>query len=426
MVQDSFTVDTVPFGLARFGFVERDDGTFLALVNGWLLSVSNDRGRSWSEPQPLLTKGGTPLTADGKGNASIIRLASGKIGVAYKRPDVRRRKPGNITLQEYALFFTTSEDEGGTWSEPHRINFPGAWIGLLHDPMMQTRSGRLILPVVTNHFGRRSEHDAGEAKGQVNGHIIGVEAHGHYPELDIAFVYYSDDEGQTWDRSDNDIIGWPDDGKHGIYPTEEPTVAETKDGRLLMFSRSTLGRVLESWSDDDGGTWTRGLPNELCNSYSPVRLRTIPSTGDLHCVWNQVTPEEILAGYRRSRLTSAISGDGGKTWEHFTTLDCADPLDKSPVQKPDSTIEFVVSRQDCGELPDNFCIYRYPNICYVGDTAYISHDRETFKIPGSPQRQHVLRAIPIDWLYDDSRSDLSLSNDVSAAAAAAAGEDIED
>ena len=95
MVQDSFTVDTVPFGLARFGFVERDDGTFLALVNGWLLSVSNDRGRSWSEPQPLLTKVGTPLTADGKGNASIIRLASGKIGIQRMYADGPAPPPGS-------------------------------------------------------------------------------------------------------------------------------------------------------------------------------------------------------------------------------------------------------------------------------------------------------------------------------------------
>ncbi len=424
MSDKSFSVDMVKFGLAGFGLVELDDGRLLSVVPVLQGNISKDRGRTWEEGYPFVTGSGEPIAAHHR--SSVVRMASGKIGVAYKRPDVRRRKPGNITPKEYAMFFTTSEDEGGTWSEPHRINFPGAWIGLLHDPMMQTRSGRLILPVVTNHFGRRSEHDAGETKGQVNGHIVGVEAHGHYPELDIGFVYYSDDDGQTWDRSDNDIIGWPDDGRHGIYPTEEPTVAETKDGRLLMFSRSTLGRVLESWSDDDGLSWTRGLPNVLCNSLSPVRLRTIATTGDLHCVWNQVTREEIHRGMRRSRLTSAISKDSGKTWTHFTTLDCADSLDKSPYQEPDPTIEFVVSRQECGELPANWCIYRYANVWYVGDMAYIAYDRESFKYPGSPKRQHVLRAIPIDWLYDDARTDLSLSNDVPEAAESAEGESIED
>ncbi|MDP7396324.1 MAG: sialidase family protein [Lentisphaeria bacterium] len=423
MAQDSFAVDTVPFGLARFGFVERNDGSFLALVNGWLLAVSNDRGRSWSEPQPLLAKGGTPLTADGKGNASIIRLASGKIGIQRMYADGPAPQPGS--KPDVTLSFATSDDEGRTWSGESRINRPGTRGHPYHDVLTQTGSGRLILPVRAC-YANRSELAKGQALGTVNGHQVVVEGHAHYPEIDVAFLYYSDDQGLTWHRAASDIIGWPDDGRRGAYAVDEPTVAQAGGGRILMLARSTLGRVIESWSDDDGGTWTRGLPNELCNSYSPVRLRTIPSTGDLHCAWNQVTPEEVLGGYRRSRLTSAISGDGGKTWEHFTTLDCADPLDKSPVQKPGSTIGFVVSRQECGELPDNFCIYRYPNIRYAGDTAYISHDRETFKIPGSPKRQHVLRAIPIDWLYDDSRSDLSLSNDVSAAAAAAAGEDIED
>ena len=102
-----------------------------------------------------------------------------------------------------------------------------------------------------------------------------------------------------------------------------------------MFARSTLGRIIESRSDDDGVSRNRGLPNRLCNSYSPVRLRTIPTTGDRHRVWNRVMPDEILGGYRRSRLSSAISADGGQTWQHFKTLDCADLPDKAPRQEPE-------------------------------------------------------------------------------------------
>ena len=430
MMEQSFTVDTVQFGLARFGFVELRDGRLLALLPGSRHPepatagmkgvVSKDRGRTWGEGVPLVTEDGSILT--GTANASILRLASGSIAIQYAR---------FVTTSAYhktasGLYCATSEDDGKTWSEEHIINIPGTPGHPVHDAMMQTKNGRLILPVRACYAARVEEKEEGLALGTVHGHHVKVAGHAQYPEFDIAFVYYSDDEGRCWEKSDGYVLGWPDEGRRGVYPTDEPSVAQTMDGRLLMFTRSTVCRVVQAWSDDDGTSWTRGLPNELCNSYSPARLRTIPTTGDLHCVWNQVTPAEIRRGFRRSRLSSAISRDGGKTWEHFKTLDCADPLDKSVRQEPDPEIAFVVAERDCGEMPDNWCIYRYPNARYAGDTAYITYDRESFKCPGAPPRQHVLRAIPIQWLYDDARSDLSLPNDIAPGVAAGVGESIED
>ena len=423
MSKQSFSVDVVPFGLARFGFVELEDGDFLALCSGWQGSVSKDRGRTWSKPQPLMTTSGTPM-AGGKGNASILRLASGRLGIQRMVLDDPDPKQGSSN--DYAQSFCTSEDEGRTWSEASPINRPGAQGWPYYDVLIQMKSGRLILPVRACYAGDRSEKEAGQAKGTVKGHRVGVEGHAHYPELEVAFVYYSDDDGTTWRRAVNHVIGWPHDGRRGAYAVDEPTVAETSDGGVRMYARATLGRILASRSDDDGVHWSRGLPNELCSSNSPVRLRSIPTTGDLHCVWNQVTAAEIRGGYRRSRLTSAISRDNGESWQHFTTLDCADTLDKAPRQTPDPDMAFVVADDECGEMPDNFSTFRYPNVRYVGDLAYINYDRESFKFPGSPARQHVLRALPIEWLYDDSRTDLSLPNDVAAAAALAEGEDIED
>ena len=48
-------------------------------------------------------------------------------------------------------------------------------------------------------------------------------------------------------------------------------------------------------------TWSLPQPTELASSYSPCRLRTIPTAGDLLCVWNQVSGDEIRRGLRRSR-----------------------------------------------------------------------------------------------------------------------------
>ena len=214
----------------------------------------------------------------------------------------------------------------------------------------------------------------------------------------------------TWRRSQDSLFVWPDDGYRGAYACDEPTIAEAGDGRLVMYMRSTVGRVVESWSDDCAETWSRAVPNGLANSYSPVRIRRIPSTGDLHVVWNQVSAEEIRAGFRRSRLSSAISTDNGVTWSRFKTLDCCSALPPKPRVTPDNPPGFVIARGHVGEFPADYSVYHYPNVRYAGDTAYIIYDRDC--VGERTYRRTVLRAIPIDSLYDDDPWDLRLSNEV--------------
>ena len=144
-------------------------------------------------------------------------------------------------------------------------------------------------------------------------------------------------------------------------------------------------------------------------------------------MWNQVTHDEILKGHRRSRLSCAVSKNDGKTWEHFKTLDCADPLDSTQHEfKPDRDPQFVIAVKDCGEMPANYCVFRYANIRFTNDMAYIFYDRETFSYPGAPRRVRIMRAIPIDTLYDDSKADMRLSNEIPKDITAAIHETIED
>ena len=422
MIQQQSITNMLDFGLGRTGFVELKDGRLLALAydtDALKGSLSTDNGRSWDTPVPLIDKNGKAL--EGATNFSVIRLTSGKLAIQYCRTGLTDISIGQ---KDSGMFLATSDDEGQTWSKEYRVNLPGNRAWPYCDAMIQTQNGRLILPVRYCFAGKTSERDEDSAMGTTGRHRVLVAGHAHYPEIDIAIVYYSDDEGRTWEQSENEIITWPEDGTIGAYAVDEPMVAEADKGRLLMFARSTLGRIVEAWSDDDGISWTRALPNSLCNSYSPASLRRIPTTGDLHCVWNQVTPDEIRRGYRRSRLTSAVSQDAGKTWGNFKTLDRADLLDASPRQ-PCSPVEFVVAEADCGEMPENYCIYRYPIVRYVGDLGYIMYDRETFKYPESPARKRILRTIPIRDLYDATRSDLRLSNDIGGMAQAGA-ESIED
>ena len=261
------------------------------------------------------------------------------------------------------------------------------------------------------------------AYGSYRGKPYQIEGHGHIPEISIAGISYSDDEGKIWkcgekaDESDSDLIyssaillGWfgPDghvnQSEGWVTDTDEPTIAETKDGKILFFARSTVGRIVQSWSDDRGIHWTPVLPTNLANSYSPARLVQIPKTGDLLCVWNQVSGEEIRRGYRRGRLTAAISKDGGYTWENFKTLELSDGLDDVARVEPEYPIHLLVrARNYVGPLPDGFAYFHYANVSFVGDKVFIAYTR------GSPllgiaeqnlkKQESVLRIYPLEWFY---------------------------
>ena len=54
-------------------------------------------------------------------------------------------------------------------------------------------------------------------------------------------------------------MGWFDaegipNGRGGITAVDEPSVAECADGRVMLMARSTVGRLVQSASEDGGQT----------------------------------------------------------------------------------------------------------------------------------------------------------------------------
>ena len=292
-----------------------------------------------------------------------MRLQSGKLGLLYGRFS----GTGGGTLVGYELCFRTSDDEGESWSEEVSINLSGETASNYHDVLFQLQSGRLVLPTRFCPPCRFPElRDAG-AYGTFQGKRFKTEGHAHSPEIDTSQVYFSDDEGATWQRGPQDIVIWHQDGYGGMWPCDEPGAVQLRDGRLLMMFRTTLGRLYQSISDDEGLTWSLPQPTELASSYSPCRLRTIPTTGDLLCVWNQVSGDEIRRGFRRSRLSLAISTDDGGSWGHFKTLEVGGPADRSDRVAPDDEIGMVRGEKELGELPADMIYVSYPNAHFFGD-----------------------------------------------------------
>ena len=182
-------------------------------------------------------------------------------------------------------------------------------------------------------------------------------------------------------------------------------MAETKDERVLFFARSTVGRIVQSYSYDSGVTWTAIRPTELACSYSPPRLVTIPQTGDLMCVWNQVSREEIRRGYRRGRLSVAISEDSGATWKNFKAIEVSTGLEYVDRIQPEFPITPVIGLPDVGHIPDDFAVFRYPNVCFAKDNVYILYAREWFFVDEKQsdevkmKTELVLRIYPLDYFY---------------------------
>lgn len=247
---------------------------------------SADGGRTWTkEDLEVVGREGTMNVM----SVSLLRLQDGRLALFYAR------KNSLVDCRPWVRFST---DEANTWSEPVPL-VPDSRMGyyvLNNDRVVQLRSGRLVVPL--------SQHNAPGWKA--------------WTGFGIQLCYLSDDNGTTWRRSKTVLTGEQFGGKRVVL--QEPGVVELRDGRLLMFSRSTAGCQYVSFSRDGGETWTKMKPSSIISPCSPASIERIPSTGDLLLVWNDHSkvPQELKD--KRTPLTVAVSRDEGRTWQHAHTL----------------------------------------------------------------------------------------------------------
>ncbi len=335
-----------------------------------------------------------------------------------------RLKSGALALAS-GSHIRLSQDEGKTWSEAVEV-FPKMVGGPYHfgDEMIQLNSGRLLYPAYVSFSGIHPELKYKEVLscGTWKSERIEVEGHGHVPEIYVTYITISDNEGKTWRLTEgnfgrpNALMGWFNeegipDGHRGVTGFGEVTAAETKNGRVLLFGRPLVNRVVYSYSSDGGESWSPVLPTELANSISPPRLRRIPKTGDLMCVWNQVSKEEIHRGYRRGRLSVAISQNNGETWEHFKTIEVSEGLSEVEYIPPEYLIKMVRACDDVGQLPEGWAYFHYANVRFAGDKVYLMYLRD---LRGSPllgiagqnlnKQEQILRIYPLEWFYNTNSS----------------------
>jgi predicted neuraminidase len=168
----------------------------------------------------------------------------------------------------------TSTDGGKNWSAARAL--PDGFLGPIKNKPVLLSNGNLICPTST----------------EGNGWKIHFEI--------------TPDFGKTWRK-----IGPINIDK--TYDAIQPSVLSYGNGRLQILARSRNRALLESWSNDNGETWSPLAPSGLPNNNSGTDAVTL-SNGQQLLVYNHVLPPGDLAKGPRTPLNVAISKDG-KTWD---------------------------------------------------------------------------------------------------------------
>lgn len=299
-------------------------GTLLAFCEGrigtasdWadmdlLMRRSKDGGRTW-EPNVVIAsrKTGQPTS-----NATPIVDDNGTIHLLYQR--------------DYAnAFYTSSVDDGKTWSEAVDITYAFDafkpeydWKVLAPGPghSIQLKNGRLLVPVWLS--------DPAKLKPRRS----------HAPSC-IATIY-SDDHGKTWKRGAIIANNSPE-----FKNPSETMAIQLNDGRVMVNIRNVSDEHLRgiSYSNDGISGWTKPVFDKelfepICMA-TIIRLQDKQQSGMLFINPDSQTSDgKIIPKYPRKNLTAKISYNEGQSWPVKKVIN-AGPAGYSDVAiGPDGTI----------------------------------------------------------------------------------------
>lgn len=245
------------------------------------LLESDDNGNSWSSPR-LILSGNKERSV---GSFSMIRLSSGKLlHILSRFGGYDHDNFENCILDG---FVHSSTDNGRTWSTPEMIPTNEQYLSSVLSSVQLT-NGRVVFP-----FGLLTPNNGQFAVSTV----------------------WSDDEGMTWQRSPSVLEAGGGGFESGAC---EPSVVELPDGRLWMLIRAQCGFQYESFSSDNGETWSVARPSKIPSSNAPAVLLRLKS-GRIIVVWNNCT----RWAYARYSLMMAATDDG-ENFFGFREIDNSD------------------------------------------------------------------------------------------------------
>lgn len=389
--------------------IELKDGNLMASTASGR-AVSQDGGSTWTEAIPMCWQSGERIEFVFR---HFRRLPSGAIGGFYRPPDRNEERYG------MSDWFARSEDEGLSWSAPVRIGEPYQNV-CLHSGIVVTTSGRIVAPVYT--LIGQTMRERGRASFCDGTVLVGHHGYEHF--FTYCWAYYSDDEGGTWQPNrgkgfwcgGGELFVTLDESHGGHFRANEPVAVEVSAGHLLMILRTPLGRLYQSWSDDNGETWSLPEPTSLASALAPAAIGRLPDGSGILIVWNQASPDEIERGMQRIRLSTAVSRDGGATWSHgrnVFSIFCKEG-DRSYVEPPppasyraamhaprippcdmEGTYPFLEFWKDRAVIRFSTTSRRYYIVDHEGRTGYDRGPQEKAHL-----KADVCMGLPVSWFSE--------------------------
>ncbi|MDR2438084.1 MAG: glycoside hydrolase [Planctomycetaceae bacterium] len=253
--------------------------------NYCLLATSSDHGKTWTEPLLVIDMPGPVRELD----PALWIDPEGKLWFFW----------GQVTgdffdgrAGVWCMTTNTPERQDAVWSTPKRI-----CDGFKSTKSIVDSQHRWIHPVIIFNTG---------------------EVHPDRTFEPGTHFVVSEDRGKTWKS-----IGFATvPRKDALY--DETNIVEKKDGSFWMLFRTLYG-IGESFSTDNGKTWTEPKPSKFSNPSSRFFMRRLKS-GNLLFVKNGGLTQRT----GRSHLQAFLSDDDGQTWKGGLMLD-----ERNQVSYPD-------------------------------------------------------------------------------------------
>jgi predicted neuraminidase len=273
LLTSEFIFTKAPFPSAHAStLVEAKDGHLIAAwfggtdekepdVGVWL---SHHENGQWSTPVEVANGVQSPSLRYPCWNPVLFQPKTGPLLLFYKvGPDPR----------EWWGMLKTSDDNGRTWSEETRL--PDGILGPIKNKPIQLASGDILSPSSSEHKGWRIHFER------------------------------TSDLGKTWQATPPLNDGYK-------LRAIQPTILTHNDGRLQALCRTESQRIYETWSKDQGKTWSDLASTELPNPDSGIDAVTLADGRHL-LVYNHTTEG-------RSPINVAVSDDG-KSWSAALILE---------------------------------------------------------------------------------------------------------
>jgi len=279
IVASEFIFENAPFKQCHAStIIELKDGS---LMTAWFggshesnkdveIWVSDKKDGSWTAPVSIANGIINDSLRYACWNPVLFRTKDG-ISLYYKvGPNPR----------EWWGMFIRSTDEGKSWSAPEKL--PDGILGPIKNKPVTLASGVILSP------------SSIETKTE--------EWHAH--------IERSTDDGKTWEKIAID----PQSPAKVI----QPTLLLYPEGRIQALLRSNQNYIMESWSADEGKTWSPLAKTNVLNPNSGIDAVTL-SSGLRVLIYNPLeSGKDWVNG--RNKLNVAVSIDG-KNWKDVAVLE---------------------------------------------------------------------------------------------------------